>query len=70
MDTELGSRSKEIFFPGGSKRQIEIKHLAVSSEGEASAIIIECLGLVVLEVSIRLFICSFIYSFIHSAIHS
>ncbi len=34
MDTEKGSRVKEIFFPGGSRRQVEIKHLAVSSEGE------------------------------------
>lgn len=38
MDSRLGSRIKELFFPGGSKRQVEIKHLAVSSQGEASCL--------------------------------
>ncbi|XP_064390459.1 DENN domain-containing protein 3-like [Halichondria panicea] len=34
MDTETGEVDHELFFPGGRRRQIEIKHLALSSEDE------------------------------------
>ncbi len=37
MDTETGEVDHELFFPGGRRRQIEIKHLALSSEDEVSA---------------------------------
>jgi len=33
MDAETGEKDHEIFFPG-SRRQTEIKHLALSSEEE------------------------------------
>ena len=36
MDTETGEKDNEIFFPGGQRKQIEIKHLALSSEDEVS----------------------------------
>ena len=34
MDRESGTRLKEIFFPCGTKRQVDIKHLAISNEDE------------------------------------
>ena len=34
MDTQTESRITELFFPGGTKRQVEIKQLAVSCEDE------------------------------------
>ena len=34
MDSTDGRCVREIFFPGGRRRQVEIKHLALSSEEE------------------------------------
>ena len=34
MDADDGKCSHEIFFPGGRRKQVEIKHLALSSEDE------------------------------------
>ena len=34
MDSKKGCRVHELFFPGGNRRPVEIKHLALSSEEE------------------------------------
>ena len=34
MDCQTGNRITELFFPGNSRRQVEIKDLAVSNEDE------------------------------------
>lgn len=34
MDSQSGAKITELFFPGNSRRQVEIKHLAVSTEDE------------------------------------
>ena len=34
MDANDGKCVQEIFFPGGRRKQVEIKHLALSSENE------------------------------------
>ena len=34
MDTKTGCRVHELFFPGGNRRSVEIKDLALSSEDE------------------------------------
>ena len=34
MDTKTGCRVHELFFPGGNRRPVEIKDLALSSEDE------------------------------------
>ena len=36
MDAEDGKCIHEIFFPGGRRKQVEIKHLALSSEDEVN----------------------------------
>ena len=38
MDSTDGRCVREIFFPGGRRRQVEIKHLALSSEEEVGMI--------------------------------
>ena len=37
MDAEDGKCIHEIFFPGGRRKQVEIKHLALSSEDEVNS---------------------------------
>ena len=34
MDADDGKCIHEIFFPGGRRKQVEIKYLAISSENE------------------------------------
>ena len=36
MDSTDGTCLQLLFFPGGRKRQVEIKHLALSNENEVS----------------------------------
>ena len=36
MDTKTGCRVHELFFPGGNRRPVEIKDLALSSEDEVN----------------------------------
>ncbi len=36
MDSSDGRCVNEVFFPGGRKKQVEIKQLALSNEGEVS----------------------------------
>ena len=38
MDAEDGKCIHEIFFPGGRRKQVEIKHLALSGENEVSRV--------------------------------
>lgn len=43
IDSQLGTRIADISFSGNSKRQVEIKHLAVSSEEEVNRMIGTCM---------------------------
>lgn len=43
IDSQLGTRIADISFSGNSKRQVEIKHLAVSSEEEVNRMIGSCM---------------------------
>ena len=44
MDAEDGKYIHEIFFPGGRRKQVEIKHLALSSEDEVDSMSLGCVS--------------------------
>ena len=43
MDADDGKCVHEIFFPGGRRKQVEIKHLALSSEDEVRVYVLMCI---------------------------